>query len=414
MSKAILALLAASLGLLFADHSLLAPNLTAAALDLDLDAGERDLRLGGLLSFLTTAMAALGALVAGPLADRRPRLPLYIGAITLAELACLAVLVAETWIQLAVLRAATGFGLGAAVPVIFSLASDLAPRRRLGFSMGVLWTALGAGIVIGVVVAGQLGPIHGWRVPFAAVALPNLLLAAVLVFAVPEPPRRGASADGGPTTMVRGIRRVFALPVNRWLYIEEVFEVLPFAVIATFLPDFLAQERGFSVRQASWVMAAFGAAAIVGKLIGGHVGDLGLRRGAWTLPSAAAASLVAAVPLAWAVLGSTGSTDSGAPWTAIMLAAAVGLTAPLPKPLHTALLIEHNAAEVRGTALAWHRLAANLGQAAGPLAAAAAIAAWGRRVALETTFVSWLVAALCLAPVAWLLRRRPVPDRASA
>lgn len=406
MNWAVLALLAASLGLLFADHSLLAPNLTAAALDLDLDAGERDLRLGGLLSFLATAMAALGALVAGPVADRRPRLPLYAGAITLAELACLAVLAAETWGQLAVLRAVTGFCLGAAVPVVFSLAADLVPRRRLGLSMGVLWTALGAGIVVGVVVAGQLGPVYGWRLPFAAVALPNLLLGAVLVLAVREPLRRGAAPDDGSAAMARGTRRVFASPVNRWLYVEEVFEILPFAVIATFLPDYLAQDRGFSVQQATWVMAAFGAAAIVGKLAGGYAGDLGLRRGAWTLPSVAAVSLVVATPLAWAVLGSTGSPESGAPWPAIVLAAAVGMTAPLPKPLHTALLIEHNPAVVRGTALAWHRLAANLGQAAGPLAAAAAIAAWGRRAALETTFISWLVAALCLAPVIRTLIRR--------
>ena len=413
MSWAVLTLLTASLALLFADHSLLAPNLTAAALELGLDAAGRDLRLGGLLSFLTTAMAALGAVLAGPLADRRPRLPLYAGAIVLAELACLAVLVAETWIQVALLRAVTGFGLGAAVPVVFSLAADLAPRRRLGFSMGLLWTALGAGIVVGVVVAGQVGPVYGWRMPFVAVALPNLLLAAVLVFAVKEPVRRGAATHNNSAGIALGTRRVFASPVNRWLYAEEVFEILPFAVIATFLPDYLAQDRGFSVQQASWVMAAFGVAAIFGKLAGGYFGDIGLRRGAWTLPSVAAVALVAAAPFAWAVVGSTGSSGSDTPWLPIALSAAVGLTAPLPKPLHSALLVEHNAADVRGTALAWHRLAANLGQATGPLLAAAAIACWGRRAALEATFVSWLVAAMCLTPVVRLLKRRPTSNQAS-
>lgn len=407
--------MAAILGLLFADHSLFAPNLTAIAHDFGFNAAARDLRLGGVLSSVATFAAALAALVWGSLADRLPRVRLFVTAVLVAELGCLGIALADTWTQLVVLRALTGLGLGGAVPVAFALVSDLVPRERRSFSISVLWTALGMGIIIGVVVAGQLGPVYGWRLPFVVVAVPNLILGLLFLLLIPEPRRRGAedradpssTGPAGPPDGGSAIRRVLALATNRWLYLEEVFEILPFAVLATFLPDYLAQDRGFSVQQAGWVAASFGLAAIFGKLGGGWLGDRLLRRDPRALPRLGALALTLAVPLTLVVLALPGPGAGGSLWPTLALTTIVGLLAPLPKPLMTTLVLEVNDPSVHGTALAGHRLAAYVGQAIGPLAAGGLMLPWGRMPALAMIFCSWWVAAGLLWPVATSLTRSP-------
>lgn len=412
MNRLAVPLLTATLCLLFADHSLLGPNLTAIADEFGFDAAARDLRLGGFLSFLVTGCAALSALVCGSLADRLPRVSLFCGAVLVAEIGCLAITFAETWPQLVVLRALTGLGLGGAVPVAFALGADLVPRPRRSFTVGVLWTALGAGIIVGVMVAGQLGPPFGWRLPFAVVAVPNLVLVVLFAKLVAEPARRTPGLTPSPPGSGRSrFRRVLAVPTNRWLYLEEVFEILPFAVISAFLPDYLAQNRGFTVQQGGWAAAAFGLAAIVSKLGGGWLGDRLLRRNPRALAWLGAMAMTAAVPLIFTLLWLPGPGLGGRLGPTLMLSAAVGLLAPLPKPLTTTLVLEVNPPAVHGTALAGQRFAAYVGQAAGPLAAGGLMLLCGRMQALFLIFCSWLVAAALLLPVATTLTPQESPPR---
>ncbi len=405
--------MAAILGLLFCDHSLLSPNLTAAASDLGLDTRERDLFLGGILTFVVTGTAMVSALVFGTLADRWSRVGSFVLAVTLAELACLGILWARDWPHVLVLRMCTGIGLGGALPAAFAMVADLSSPRRRASSVALLWTALGAGIIVGVVVAGQLGPDFGWRVPFAVVALPNLLLVGLFgwLFRDWESRSRAIPDSLADAKISTRFRTIFAQPVNRWLYLEEVFEVVPFAVLSTFLPDFLAQDRGFSVAQGSSVLAAFGAAAILGKLAGGWLGDRLCPHGLWTLAKVASLALATAIVPALGILALPGLTDGGSFALVVSLAGLVGLLAPLPKPLMTTLLLEVNPASVHGSALAGHRLAAHVGQASGPLLAGLLMLLSSRSQALGILLSAWLVAAVLCWPVARALHNsRMVSD----
>jgi MFS family permease len=121
----------------------------------------------------------------------------------------------------------------------------------------------------------------------------------------------------------------------------------------------------------------------------------------------AAGTLATAWPPALAVLWVPGPAEGGSFWLPLALAAVVGLLAPVPKPLTTLLLLETNAAAVRGTALAGHRLAAHTGQALGPMAAGGLAVLWGRPVALGILLSGWFVAAILLLVVAALVRREP-------
>ena len=57
-----------------------------------------------------------------------------------------------------------------------------------------LYIATGAGIAIGQIMAGTVGPTYGWRLPFLLAAAPAILLAGILYATVKEP-RRGSQEE---------------------------------------------------------------------------------------------------------------------------------------------------------------------------------------------------------------------------
>ena len=73
----------------------------------------------------------------------------------------------EYW-QLFVLRALTGIALGGALPLVFSMISDLYPASERAKASSFVGLATGAGIGFGQLLASVLGSTHGWRAPFVA------------------------------------------------------------------------------------------------------------------------------------------------------------------------------------------------------------------------------------------------------
>ena len=403
-----LTLLALILAFLYTDQNLLAPNLTAIASDFGFDEASRDVRLGGVLSLAATAAGAVLAIIVGPLADRMSRVRLLAAIALSAEVACLATGFARTWGELLALRMLTAAGLGGALPVAFSLLGDVAPERRRAFWAGILWTATGAGIILGILVAGQVGPVFGWRLPFVLVAVPGIVLVSWFALAVPDP-SRWRSPPSDRNSLGARFREVLAAPVNRLLFLEAVFEVTPFAVTAAFLPDFLAQERGFSIQQASVLLALFGAMAIISKSAGGWLGDLLYERRPANVAWLAAIALGTAVVPGLAILRVDGPELGGSLAPAFLLITVLGLLAPLPKPLVTSLLIHSNPANVRGTTFAAHRFATLAGRGLAPLVVAGLSLRIGRASAMALSVFSWIVAALLL-----LIAARVHPKMAKA
>ena len=83
--------------------------------------------------------------------------------------------------------------------------TDMSPflRKDRHIVSAVVSFGLGAGISVGQAVAGYMGPVYGWRLPFLVVSVPALVCAAIVYFTVKDP-ERGAMEQSYLDALVTG------------------------------------------------------------------------------------------------------------------------------------------------------------------------------------------------------------------
>jgi hypothetical protein len=185
------ALFSACTILLFADQNLMSPNLTAIATDFGFSDEERDKKLGGQIALAFFVLGAPASFFIGCLADSYNRSRLFAWTVGIGEGACFLTYWTTTYRQLYICRAITGFSLGGALPLIYSVLGDLFSADERHSVNAIVGIGTGLGISIGQGVAGFLGPSYGWRLPFLVVSIPALTCATVVLFTVQDPERGG-------------------------------------------------------------------------------------------------------------------------------------------------------------------------------------------------------------------------------
>lgn len=129
---------------------------------------------------------ALGALAAGPLADRFGRKWVLIAALAFFGLFCLISTHATSLSQLTLLRFLTGIGLGAAMPNATTLTAEYCPAARRSLLITLMFSGFTLGSAGGGFVAAALIPQFGWQSVFLVGGVAPLALAVLLAFALPE------------------------------------------------------------------------------------------------------------------------------------------------------------------------------------------------------------------------------------
>lgn len=356
------------------------------------DLGLSDLQFGILHGSAFAITFSVVGLLAGAMADRfNRRWVIYAGVMIWSAATAACGFAASFWHML---FARVGVGAGEATlnPCATSMITDLFPRQRLttalavyamGSTVGSGCAYLFGGLIVGLVsksdtlVLPLVGEVRSWQATFFIVGLPGALL-SLLIFAVPEPLRRGRralqrragafwrDAIGYYVAMLRFIRgrgRFFA-----YHYAGFGLAAMIVTGSGTWYPAYMGRSFGWKADKIGLYLGiTLVLSGIVGKLIGGLAVDTMYRRGRrdaqfrWY-----AAALLLATPAG--VIAFTSSS----PWLFLgFIWLFLAVLSPFVACANAALnLVTPN--ELRGTGVAFFNATAGLiGAGVGPILIAA-------------------------------------------
>ncbi|QHM75448.1 4-hydroxybenzoate transporter PcaK [Mixta theicola] len=236
---------------------------------------------------------ALGAMFAGPLADRYGRRWIIIGSVFFFGLWTLATAMAQNIGQIMLFRLLTGLGLGAAMPNVATLISEYVPERRRAFLITVVFCGFTFGAASGGVAASWLIPNFGWHTVLLMGGILPLLLVPLLLCCLPESVRF-LLARQAPAARIRAIVAKMwpeAMPGDgRFLYPAAAPEA---SAVGTVLSG--RYRFGSLMLWGGYFMGLF-LVYLIGSWMPALIGDLGL--------SVTAAALITAMYQAGGTLGS--------------------------------------------------------------------------------------------------------------
>ncbi|NLU18393.1 MAG: MFS transporter [Serratia liquefaciens] len=266
------------------------------------DWGIEKTSLGPVMSAALVGLA-VGALTAGPLADRIGRKKVLVLSLILFGGFSLLTAFATTLPMLTLLRFLTGLGLGAAMPNAATLMSEYAPERKRALLVNLMFCGFPLGSSMGGFVSAWLIPHFGWQSVMVLGGVMPLLLAVVLIVALPESARfmvvRGYPAQRIAAVLKRIAPLNLAQPLHfslsedgqvknksalgvifspRYLLgtlmlcLTYFMGLMIFYLLTSWLP-LLIRETGASIRQASLITALFPLGGGIGVLIIGWLMD---------------------------------------------------------------------------------------------------------------------------------------------
>jgi MFS family permease len=392
--------------LIFADQNLLAPNLTQIAHDFGFNDVQRDVKLGGQISLVFWVLGAVVTLGIGYFTDMISRKHLFIAVVLVGEIPCLLSGFAQTYTQLFWLRALTGIGIGGLIPITFSMIGDFFSHRHRATAAAWITLVQGMGVAVGQLLAGFIGPVYGWRLPFIIVASPNFLFILLFWLTVKEPPR-GIAEESLKELIEKGMvytgkisfslyRSIFRIKTNLLMLVQGIPGCIPWGVFFIYLNDFYSQNKGFSVEMATLIVMTGGAATIIGSFVGGLIGNRLYNRNPRYLPLfTGLACIVGVIPMAFLLNypSQIGVKDPSIV-VPLVLAFITGFTVILPAPNLKAITLNVNSPETRGSILSLGNLTDSLGNGFGPALISLFIIGFGRVLAFNIANLFWVACGL--------------------
>jgi AAHS family 4-hydroxybenzoate transporter-like MFS transporter len=372
----------------------------------------------------------LGAVIAGPVADRLGRKAVLIVGVIEFGLGALATTRAYSLDSLLLLRMVTGLGLGTALPNALALVTEISPVSRRSLMLAAVLCGMTIGAATAGMVAARLLPLYGWSGVFAVGGLLPLALAPLLVLGLPESPyflvlagnrdaevaailRKIDPAVPADTCFVLREKRPTGLsiqhlfrdgraPITILLWIVVFMNNFLIYVFASWLPS-LARASGLTEQASVLTGVAMNVGGLAGTVaMGWLLGRISVER------VMAVNYTVAAACIGLLALVAGLRTPMG------LCAAAAGFCIVGGQTGVNALLAYRHPTSLRATALSFGLASGRVASIVGPLAAGWVIAlGWSSRA----TFFLAVIPALCAAvavsclqlPLSNSPRRRPRP-----
>lgn len=152
-------------GCVWSPQNLMAPNLTQMGDYFHFSSSQRDLYLGSNIFFATAVLSMPISGMIGLYADLvQSRKKLYAYTVIAGGIACIVTGSAKSYLVLYWARFINGGCMAGATPVAFSFLGDLFHTEQRNAASSALTSMMGAGIALGQVYAGTVGPRLGWQV----------------------------------------------------------------------------------------------------------------------------------------------------------------------------------------------------------------------------------------------------------
>lgn len=218
-----------------------------------------------------------GAFIGGRLADRYGRKRVLMASVALFGLFSLATAIAWDYNSLIVARFLTGVGLGASLPNLIALTSEVAGPKLRGTAVSMMY----CGVPLGAAGAALVGVNDlgiGWQLVFYIGGFVPLLIVPLLCFYLPE--SQAFSKAAGGTVNVTGLlfKGGNAKP-TLLLWVSFFFTLMITYILINWLPSLL-MAQGFTKADSSWIVLSMQIGAAVGTLFLGALMD---RVPAWVM-----------------------------------------------------------------------------------------------------------------------------------
>jgi MFS transporter, AAHS family, cis,cis-muconate transporter len=324
----------------------------------------KELRLSsvsaGALSTYTLLGMGIGGVLAGWLADRIGRVRVVWWAVLIFSALTGVIALCHTYWQIAVMRFASGFGIGSLYSIGTLLAAEYVPTRIRTTVLGTLQAGWSVGYVAAALLSSYVLPRMGWRPLFACAVVPGGV-ALALLWRAPDPPSWIAAqrrpAPTGTSASTLGV--LWAdLPMRRTFLLWTVAAIaLQFGYYGanSWLPSYLVKDLGVNVQSVGWYVAGTYTMMVFGKIITGYLADIFGRRVMWIV-----SGVLTAVYLPILVYAAT-------PGNVASLLLLFGFLYGAPYAINSTYLSESFPAGVRATAVATSYNIGRVGSTLSPL-----------------------------------------------
>jgi MFS family permease len=378
------ALTAAGLGWMLDGFDVMLYALLLASIVADLGISRET---AGAIGSATLLAAAAGGLVFGMIADRYGRTRALMASVLLYSVFTAACGLATTAAQLAIFRILLGFGFGGEWASGAALVSETWPDEHRGKALGLMQSSWAIGYALAALVTLIVLPRWGWRVVFMVGVLPAFL--TVWVRRHVKEPEIWLSRRG--TTAARGrISEVFAdgrLGVTLALVMMNAFALFAWWGFNLWLPGYLSMPAsaggvGLSATSMAWFVVVMQVGMWFGYVTFGYVSDTIGRKRCYVFYLLAAAALIGVY------------VSLRSPNALFLLGPFVAFFATGHFSGFGAVSAEIYPTDIRATAQGFTYNIGRVVSAAAPYTVGALAQTRGFDVALSTTCIAFVVAAL--------------------